>query len=107
MFFAAPIEVEVDRRELGGGFKNWDWIKKGPPLRHELGPRDLESGTVAVSRRDQPVKAREFIATEELIGQAAEFLDSIQKNLIQSATEFRDANTRTIDAEDEFYAFFT
>src|SRR5437762_9260189 len=33
IFFGAPIEVEVDRRELGGGLKNWDWIKKGVPLR--------------------------------------------------------------------------
>jgi Prolyl-tRNA synthetase len=36
------IEVEVDRRDLGGGVKNWDWIKKGVPLRVEIGPRDLE-----------------------------------------------------------------
>ena len=57
----APIEVEVDRRDLGGGVKNWEWIKKGVPLRVEIGPRDLESGNVAVSRRDQPVKAKEFL----------------------------------------------
>ena len=37
-----PIEVEVDRRDLGGGVKNWEWIKKGVPLRVEIGPRDLE-----------------------------------------------------------------
>jgi prolyl-tRNA synthetase len=41
-----------DQRDLGGGVKNWEWIKKGVPLRVELGPRDLESGQVAVSRRD-------------------------------------------------------
>ena len=44
--------MEVDQRDLGGGVKNWEWIKKGVPLRVELGPRDLESGNVAVSRRD-------------------------------------------------------
>ena len=50
----APLEVEVDRRDLGGGVKNWEWIKKGVPLRVEIGPRDLESGTspsaAAISR---------------------------------------------------------
>ena len=40
----APLEVHVDQRDLGGGVKNWEWIKKGVPLRVELGPRDLESG---------------------------------------------------------------
>src|SRR4029077_19760805 len=35
----ALLEVEVDQRDLGGGVKNWEWIKKGVPLRVELGPR--------------------------------------------------------------------
>src|SRR3977135_784836 len=93
-YFDAPVEVEVDRRDLGGGVKNWEWIKKGVPLRVELGPRDLESGKVAVSRRDQPVKSKEFLATQELVAQVVGILDSIQNNLLQRATEFRDANTR-------------
>src|ERR1700682_878506 len=69
-YFDAPVDVEVDRRDLGGGVKNWDWIKKGVPLRVELGPRDLESGKVAVSRRDQPVKAKEFLPIPELVKRA-------------------------------------
>ena len=52
IWHGAPLEVHVDQRDLGGGVKNWEWIKKGVPLRVELGPRDLESGNVAVSRRD-------------------------------------------------------
>src|SRR5438309_954854 len=62
-----PIEVEVDQRDLGGGVKNWEWIKKGVPLRVEMGPRDLESGKVAVSRRDQPVKAKKVVANEQIL----------------------------------------
>src|SRR3981081_3202276 len=85
-YFDAPVEVEIDRRDLGGGVKNWEWIKKGVPLRVELGPRDLESGNVAVSRRDQPVKAKEFMATGEFVQRAVELLDSIQHSLLQRAT---------------------
>src|SRR4030088_182674 len=88
-YFDTPIEVEVDRRDLGGGVKNWEWIKKGVPLRVELGPRDLESGHVAVSRRDQPVKSKEFLSREELVRRAVELLDSIQSDLFQRAKEFR------------------
>jgi prolyl-tRNA synthetase len=76
-------------------------------LRVELGPRDLESGKVAVSRRDQPVKAKEFLANEEFVRRVAAMLDSIQNSLLQRATEFRDANTRALDSKDDFYAFFT
>src|SRR4030088_3515002 len=88
-YFDTPVEVEIDRRDLGGGVKNWEWIKKGVPLRVELGPRDLESGHVAVSRRDQPVKSKEFLSREELVRRAVELLDSIQSDLFQRAKEFR------------------
>lgn len=107
IFFGAPLEVEVDRREMGGGMKNWDWVKKGVPLRIELGPRDLESGTVAVSRRDQPVKQKESMSADDFAGRAVEMLNSIQQNLLERAKQFRDANTRRIDSKEEFYAFFT
>ena len=106
-YFGAPIEVEVDKRDLGGGVKNWEWIKKGVPIRVELGPRDLESGNVAVTRRDQPSKAKEFLRTEELVRQVADMLDSMQKNLLARAQEFRDANTRAIHSKEDFYQFFT
>ncbi|HSV61955.1 MAG TPA: His/Gly/Thr/Pro-type tRNA ligase C-terminal domain-containing protein, partial [Chthoniobacterales bacterium] len=106
-YFDAAIEVEVDRRDLGGGVKNWEWIKKGVPLRVELGPRDLESGTVAVSRRDQPVKAKESITSQDFVGRATEMLNSIQQNLLERATQFRDAHTHRIDSKEEFYSFFT
>ena len=88
-YFGAPLTVEVDQRDLGGGVKNWEWIKKGVPLRVELGPRDLESGTVAVTRRDQPAKAKEFLPLAELVKRAVELLDSIQQNLLDRARQFR------------------
>ena len=103
----APVEVTVDRRELGGGVKNWDWIKKGVPLRVEIGPRDLEKNAVEVSRRDQAVKAKESMLVEEFVARAPEILGSIQNSLYQRAKEFRDANTRVIESKKDFYDFFT
>ena len=117
IWHGAPLEVEVDQRELGGGVKNWEWIKKGIPLRVELGPRDLESGNVAVTRRDglplaaagdpgKPV-TKSFLPGSEFVRQAAGLLDAIQQNLFQRALAFRDAHTRVIDLKEEFYDFFT
>jgi len=102
-----PVEVEVDRRDLGGGVKNWEWIKKGVPLRVEIGPRDLESGKVAVSRRDQPVKLKGLMSMQEFVSHASEILGSIQQNLFDRAKKFRDENTRIINSKKEFYDFFT
>ena len=46
------IRVEIDTRDIGGA-RNWDWIKKGIPLRVEIGPRDIEKHAVFIARRDQ------------------------------------------------------
>src|SRR5205823_3746429 len=97
------IEVEVDRRDVGGGVKNWEWIKKGVPLRVEIGPRDLEKNSVEVSRRDQEVKAKESMPLEEFAARAPEILTSIQDALYARAKKFRDANTRVIDSKKDFY----
>jgi prolyl-tRNA synthetase len=102
-----PIEVFVDRRDLGGGVKNWEWIKKGVPLRVEIGPRDLEKNSVELSRRDQPVKAKGSMPMEEFIACAPEILTSIQDSLYARAKKFRDANTRVINSKKDFYDFFT
>ena len=102
-----PIEVLVDRRDLGGGVKNWEWIKKGVPLRIEIGPRDLEKNSVEVSRRDQGVKAKESVPVEEFVARAPEILTSIQGALYARAKKFRDANTRVINSKKDFYDFFT
>ena len=47
------------------------------------------------------------MATGEFVSRAPEILASIQQNLYQRALKFRDANTRTIDSNEEFYDFFT
>ena len=87
--------------------KNWEWIKKGVPLRVEIGPRDLEKNSVEVSRRDQEVKAKESMPLEEFAARAPEILTSIQDGLYARAKKFRDANTRVIDSKKDFYDFFT
>ena len=102
-----PIDVCVDRRDLGGGVKNWEWIKKGVPLRVEIGPRDLEKNSIEVSRRDQALKAKESMPMEEFVARAPEILGSIQNSLHSRAKKFRDVNTQVINSRKDFYDFFT
>jgi len=106
-FVDLPVEVEVDKRELGGGVKNWEWIKKGVPIRVEIGPRDLEKNSLVVSRRDQPINSKKMMSIQEFVATAPEILTSIQQNLLDRATKFRDQNTCKIDSKKEFYDFFT
>ncbi|HEX4200632.1 MAG TPA: aminoacyl--tRNA ligase-related protein, partial [Chthoniobacterales bacterium] len=102
-----PVTVEVDKRDVGGGVKNWDWIKPGVPIRLELGPRDLEKGTVAIARRDRPIKEKTFKPVEEVVKGIPGILSEIQAGLYQRAKELRDQHTVRIDSKADFYDFFT
>lgn len=105
--FGEKISVEVDKRDIGGGTKSWEWIKKGVPIRIELGPRDLEKGSVAVARRDRGPKEKEFVANAEFVGKAGAILEEIQAGLLERARKYRDEHTVRIDTKEDFYAFFT
>jgi len=101
------VEVTVDERDLRGGEKNWGWVKKGVPVRVEVGPRDMAGGTVFVARRDQPPSSKQSLARDVFVSGIAAMLDDIQNTLLARARAHREANTRNIDTKDEFYAFFT
>jgi prolyl-tRNA synthetase len=47
------------------------------------------------------------MSIQEFATRAPEILGSIQQNLYDRATKFRDENTREIDSKEEFYDFFT
>lgn len=93
-FHGQPLRVLVDRRDLGGGAKKWEWVKKGVPVRLEIGPRDLEKGSVCLQRRDRPANEKSFVPETELIDTAADILQSIQDTLLQRAIAFRDSHIR-------------
>lgn len=101
------VRVEIDDSDAGGGGKAWKWIKKGVPLRVEIGPRDLEAGTVFVGRRDKGAREKQSYPTADFVEQIETLLISIQDAIYQKALAHREANTKVIDSKDEFYAFFT
>ena len=107
LFHETPLQVHVDKRDIPGGQRNWEWIKKGVPLRVEIGPRDISSRSVAVTRRDRGHKEKEFINKEQFIKDVADMLQGIQDNLLSRATALREEHTRRMDTETEFRAFFT
>jgi prolyl-tRNA synthetase len=106
-FRSSPLRVEVDKRELRGGEKSWEWIKKGVPLRVEVGPRDMVQGAVTVFRRDQGQGSKQHLSRELFIADAAQQLEAIQTHLRQRAQEFRDQHTVCLDSRETFYDFFT
>jgi prolyl-tRNA synthetase len=102
------LSVHIDKRDQRGGEKNWQWIKKGIPLRIEAGPRDMEAGKVVVYRRDKPHKEKIVLSLAELPEKILPLLDEMQANYLAEARVFRDANIVTdLKNFEDFKAFFT
>ncbi|XP_047250511.1 proline--tRNA ligase, chloroplastic/mitochondrial isoform X2 [Capsicum annuum] len=94
---AAGIKVKIDdsdQRTPGWKFNYYEM--KGVPLRIEIGPRDVSSGTVVISRRDVPGKQGKVfgISMEPsvLVAYIKDKLDEVQSSLLERATTFRDSN---------------
>ncbi|MBY0528967.1 MAG: proline--tRNA ligase [Rhabdochlamydiaceae bacterium] len=106
-YHGRPLVVHVDEREMRGGDKTWSWIKKGIPLRIEVGPRDIAADKLMVARRDKAHRDTTPLSREELLGQVTEILDQMQRSIYERALHFRNAHLKKIDTKEEFYAYFT
>lgn len=100
------LVVEIDDRDIGGA-RGWDWIKKGIPVRVEIGLRDIADNSVYIGRRDKEHRDKESIKRDRFVGEITNILNEIQKTLFERALSFRKAHTITIDDKKDFYEFFT
>ncbi len=101
------VRVLVDDRDLRGGEKNWQHIKRGVPLRMEVGPRDVKSDAVFLARRDKGVKEKQSVPRAEMVANVGQLLDEIQNGLFQKALALREENSCHLESLDDFRAYFT
>ena len=91
---AAGVRLKMDDRDnVSSGFKFNDWEMRGVPVRVEIGPKDVEKGSVALARRDRPGReGKSFVPQADLASTVSLLLSEIQDSLLKRATEYRDAN---------------
>lgn len=95
-FRKAGLTVKFDNRDTQKpGFKFAEYELKGVPVRIAIGPRDLESKTLEVARRD--TKAKQSLPMEGIVETVKALLEEIQQNLYNRALKFRDAQTTRVD----------
>jgi prolyl-tRNA synthetase len=103
-----PVRVKVDARERKPAEKRWEWIRKGVPVVIELGERDIDSGVVTVTRRDDPELARDAIPREGTGQAVVGVLGDIQLGYFEEASERLRRRTRDdIATVEEFRDFFS
>ncbi len=88
------LRVKVDdRNEVTPGFKFNDWEMRGVPLRLEIGPKDVEKGSVLAARRDIPGReGKSFLSQENIEDSVSALLETIHTSLFERAKAFRDSH---------------
>lgn len=90
---ALGISYKLDDRDnIGPGLKFNEYEQKGVPIRLALGARDLENGLVEVHRRDTRSKDKE-VKREAIAEYLKSLLETIQKDLLQRALDYRKEHT--------------
>ncbi len=106
-FDGRPVQVELDMRDMRGGDKAWNWIKKGVPVRVEVGPRDIAAGSVFMARRDRPHKEKLAVKRDDFVQGIGALLQEIQDGIFAKAHAFQAQHTKSIDTLKEFNDYFT
>ncbi len=95
------ISVQFDNRDnLKPGFKFAEHELKGIPVRIAIGPRDIESNTLEIARRDTLEK--KTVSVDNIEDYIVTLLDDIQSNIFQKALKFREESTYKADTYEEF-----
>ncbi len=96
----ADIRTRIDNREQSPGWKFNDSELKGIPIRLEVGPRDVETGTTKLVRRDTGDKS--CVPIEQLVINIQNLLEDIQSNLYKKAQIFTENNSHKVEDYEEF-----
>ena len=95
--------VIVDNDETKGpGFKFFEYELQGVCVRMELGPKDLAKDQCVIVRRD--TKQKEFIPLAQSVETVVARLESMQKDLLAKAKQFRADHTFEVNTPEELKA---
>ena len=76
------VRVLVDTTDMRAPDKMWKWIKRGVPLRVEIGAREMESDTVTITRRDLGRESKRTIAIDELVASVNDIMRDIHDTMV-------------------------
>ena len=100
-FEIAGITVKYDNRDnFKPGYKFNEYELKGVPLRIVIGPKDIQSNSVEIARRDNLVKSK--IKINEVVKEVKKILIDMQESLFNKASNFRNKNITLVDSFDDF-----
>lgn len=87
------LRCRMDDRDIRPGQKYYDWEIKGVPLRLEIGPRDIEKGTVFAARR---TGGKSPLARDNIVELVNLELSAVEEELKRRASEHMDGRVKKL-----------
>jgi prolyl-tRNA synthetase len=94
---ALDLRVLVDTTDMRAPDKMWKWIKRGVPLRVEIGAREMENGTVTITRRDLGKDSKQTVSVDELLNMAPDLMKKIQVEMYERALARQNAQIHDVE----------
>lgn len=93
------IRVSVDKSERTPGAKFFFWEMRGVPVRVEIGPKDLETNTVILVRRD--TLEHEIVPRSEATTRITDLLVRLTRDIKQREAEFLQSRVNRVETLEE------
>jgi prolyl-tRNA synthetase len=100
------VKAHIDARDERTPNKMWDAIKKGVPVRVEIGGREVDEGQITSVRRDLGRESKTTQGIDAFVSSIQDTLDDIHDTLLSRAKTFRDANIYDVKTAKDVEAFY-
>jgi prolyl-tRNA synthetase len=103
---AKGVSARTDKSEQRTSDKMWASIKKGVPVRLEIGAREIAEGQLTYTRRDLGKDGKKKVSVEEFLGSIEGVLAQMQKDMLERARQRMNAMVVEIKSLKEMRDFF-
>jgi prolyl-tRNA synthetase len=107
VYYGRPISVSIDKSPARGGVKYWNAVRRGTPMRIEVGMREMEADSLCLSRRDKNPKDKQTMTCADLKKEVVSILDDIHIALYDRALTFQKERSVHVQSLAELESHFS
>jgi prolyl-tRNA synthetase len=100
------IRVHLDMSDARSSDKMWSAIKKGIPLRVEIGQREMDEGKLSHVRRDLGKDSKAVVTVDEFCSGVQGILDQMQADMLEKSKAFSKQRVFDVASIAELETFF-
>jgi len=103
---AAGVSVQVDKSDARSSDKMWAAIKKGVPLRIEVGAREMAEGQLTMTRRDIGKDGKIKISADGVVAAVQDALEKMHTDMLEKARTRLNSQIHDVSSLAEVRAYF-